>query len=143
VPDVALPAHPNLGPVAADRGVRRAQPSTADETADDPTIRRCIGFAKRWGYGGLVMLNLFAFRATDPRDMRAAADPIGPDNDWHLTHSPAALIVAAWGAGGTFMDRDRAVRAILGDRLMALGHTNHGQPRHPLYVRGDTELTAA
>lgn len=55
-------------------------PSTADETRDDPTIRRCIGFAKLWGYGALCMTNLFAFRATKPRDMRQAADPIGPEN---------------------------------------------------------------
>lgn len=118
-------------------------PSTADETADDPTIRRCIGFAKRWGYGGLVMLNLFAFRATDPRVMRSATDPVGPDNDWHLTHVKAETIVAAWGAGGLYRGRDHEVWHLLGGRLSALGFTKDGHPRHPLYVRGDTELVAA
>lgn len=117
-------------------------PSTADETADDPTIRRCVAFAKRWGYGGLVMLNLFAFRATDPRDMRSAASPVGPENDDHLraVAAEAALVVAAWGVGGSYFGRDFRVRRLMGDGLMALGFTKSGQPRHPLYVKADATL---
>ena len=130
------------GPVVAFIGLN---PSTADETVDDPTIRRCIGFAKRWGYGGLVMLNLFAFRATDPRDMRAADDPVGPDNDRHLiaATSESGLVVAAWGVHGAYRNRDREVAGLLAWNLMALGLTRDGHPRHPLYVRGDAELIAA
>ena len=118
-------------------------PSTADETTDDPTIRRCIAFAKRWGYGGLVMVNLFAFRATDPRDMRAAPSPIGPDNDATLRRvaAEAQLVVAAWGTGGRYFNRDFRVRRLLGP-LMALGFTKEGAPRHPLYVRADVEPQA-
>lgn len=113
-------------------------PSTADETRDDPTIRRCIGFAKRWGYGSIVMVNLFAFRATDPRDMRAAADPVGPENDARLG-GVRGLVIAAWGTGGAFRGRGEAVRSLFGS-VYALGLTKDGYPRHPLYVRGDAEL---
>jgi hypothetical protein len=72
-------------------------PSTADEGGDDPTIRRCVGFARDWGYSGLCMTNLFAFRATQPKDMLAQADPVGPNNDETLTRlaKEAKVIVAA------------------------------------------------
>jgi len=110
-------------------------PSTADATLDDPTIRRCIGFAKAWGYGGLLMANLFAWRATDPRHMIAASDPVGPRNDHALikAHGQSALAVAAWGAQGSFLGRDRLVRALL-PRLHILRLTKSGQPGHPLYL---------
>jgi len=73
-------------------------PSTADETVDDPTIRRCMGFARSWGFGWLVMLNLFAFRSTDPRALKTAHDPVGQDNDAFLrTYTKnAGIIIAAW-----------------------------------------------
>jgi hypothetical protein len=113
-------------------------PSTADETQDDPTIRRCIGFARDWGYGGLCMANLFAFRATDPADMKAAADPVGPENDASLERlaCEAGLVVAAWGVHGTHLDRARQVAAarVLGD-FTVLGLTADGHPRHPLYLK--------
>jgi hypothetical protein len=82
-------------------------PSTADETNDDQTIRRCIGFAKAWGFAGVCMANLFAFRATDPKVMMQAADPVGRDNDaWLRTLSDAAsLVVGAWGVGGSYLVR--------------------------------------
>lgn len=110
-------------------------PSTADETTDDPTIRRCIAYAKAWGYGGLCMTNLFAFRATDPKVMMAADDPVGPDNDEHLhsAASSAGVVVAAWGVHGTFGGRHRTVR----DRLQNLHYlrlTKDGHPGHPLYL---------
>lgn len=110
-------------------------PSTADATLDDPTIRRCIGFAKAWGYAGLMMTNLFAWRATEPRNMLAAENPIGPDNDRVLSeaHDNAALSVAAWGAHGTYLDRHNAVRALL-PRLHYLRLTKDGHPGHPLYL---------
>lgn len=115
-------------------------PSTADETTDDPTIRRCTRFARDWGYGGLVMINLFAFRATDPRDMRAASDPVGPENDGYLRRCAerAGLVVAAWGAHGDHLGRAHDVinRGLLGE-FTVLGLTKGGHPRHPLYMRAD------
>lgn len=115
-------------------------PSTADETADDPTIRRCTRFARDWGYGGLVMLNLFAYRATDPRDMKAAADPVGPENDTYLQRCAerAGIVVAAWGAHGDYQGRAQDVvdRGLLGS-FTVLGLTKDGHPRHPLYMRAD------
>lgn len=119
-------------------------PSTADENADDPTIRRCIGFAKAWGYDGILMLNLFAFRATDPADMKRAVDPVGPENDAKILESvgAAAIVVAAWGQHGAYRSRAFDVRKkLLKDfDVKCLGKTNNGHPRHPLYVRGDAKL---
>lgn len=111
-------------------------PSTADETNDDPTVRRCIGFARAWGYGGIYMLNLFAFRATDPRSMKAAPAPIGPENNRFLRmyYEEAGIAIAAWGAHGAFMRRDELV-ALLLPQLHCLGTTKDGHPRHPLYLR--------
>jgi len=115
-------------------------PSTADEVQDDPTVRRCIDFAKRWGFGALCMTNIFGFRATDPRVMKAHPEPIGPDNDAWLARiaAGAGLVVAAWGTHGVFMDRGRAVQSYL-HNLSCLGTTKDGSPRHPLYVRADTQ----
>jgi hypothetical protein len=112
-------------------------PSTADAMLDDPTIRRCIGFARSWGYGGLMMTNLFAFRATLPRAMKAAIDPIGPDNDQVLrtAYLNAGIVIAAWGAHGAHKGRDVAVRAML-PRLHYLRLTQGGHPGHPLYLPG-------
>jgi len=110
-------------------------PSTADETADDPTIRRCIAFARAWGYGGLCMTNLFAYRATQPADMLTQDDPVGPDNDAHLRQSAseAGVVVAAWGTHGTHGGRHKAVRAML-PGLHYLRLTKDGHPGHPLYL---------
>ena len=110
-------------------------PSTADENNDDPTIRRCIGFAKDWGCIGLCMVNLFAFRATSPAVMKAQEDPIGPENDETLDYvaSGAGVIVAAWGNDGAFLDRDKKVKAMF-PNLHHLGLTKKGCPRHPLYL---------
>lgn len=121
-------------------------PSTADATQDDPTIRRCIGFATREGCGRLLVLNLFAFRSPSPSALKAAADPIGPDNNRHLgnlvTDGIFGPIIAAWGAHGSHMGRDRVVRGLFSERpLMCLGTTKDGAPRHPLYVKADQPLT--
>jgi hypothetical protein len=117
-------------------------PSTADETTDDPTIRRCIDFARRWGYARLTMINLYAFRATDPRDLRAASDPVGPDNDCTIAKVVGGvdLVVVAW---GVHADSERAARvlALIG-APHCLGTTKAGAPRHPLYVRATTRPQA-
>jgi hypothetical protein len=114
-------------------------PSTATEVEDDPTVRRCQGYAQAWGYGGLVMTNLFAFRATDPRVMKAAPDPVGPENDRYLLDAArrAGLVMATWGNHGAFRGRSREVVGMLkgeGVELMCLKMTGQGEPGHPLYL---------
>lgn len=117
-------------------------PSTADATLDDPTIRRCISFARAWSFGGLVMTNLFAWRATDPKDMRAVFEPIGSLNDDALRHhyERADLTVAAWGAHGTHLGRDAIVRKML-PKLHYLRLTKDGHPGHPLYLPATLQPT--
>jgi hypothetical protein len=113
-------------------------PSTADETTNDPTVRRCIGFADSWGARLLVVTNIFAFRATDPRVMKKADDPVGPDNNAALIEwaTKADVVVAAWGTHGAFKSRGQEVLDLLSSvaDLHALGLTNHGHPKHPLYL---------
>lgn len=121
-------------------------PSTADATQDDPTIRRCVGFARAWGYGGIVVTNLFALRATDPKEIRRAEDPIGAGNDLELiaTGKASAIVVAAWGNHGAYLGRAHQVCQLLepdGVALHALATTQTGQPAHPLYQRGDLKPT--
>lgn len=113
-------------------------PSTADENTDDPTIRRCIGYAKYWGYNAICMTNLFAFRATDPADMLAEFLPVGDDNDVTLARiaKGAAMTVAAWGVPGSHMDRGRDVARLI-PNLKCLGRNRDGSPKHPLYLRAD------
>lgn len=118
-------------------------PSTADALRDDPTIRRCIGYAQRWGCGALMVANLYAWRATDPADLWTTEDSVGPENDAHLCAAVTIAaesggpLVAAWGANAR-QDRIDAVLALPGmDRLAALAVTKSGQPRHPLYLKAD------
>jgi len=110
-------------------------PSTADEQNDDPTVRRCIGYARDWGYAGLCMTNIFAFRATLPIDMKAAEDPIGPANDRTLIDMAeyAGVVIAAWGVHGTYLGRDKEVCKII-PKLHYLKLTKDGYPGHPLYL---------
>lgn len=110
-------------------------PSTADATHDDPTIRRCVAFAKAWGYSGLCMTNLFAYRATDPKNMKSAIDPVGPRNDAFLRDfaRDAGVIIAAWGVDGTHKGRDMEVRKLL-PPMHYLALTKAGHPGHPLYL---------
>jgi len=109
-------------------------PSTADETKDDPTIRRCVGFAKAWGYNALVMTNLFAYRATKPEDMLAHEAPIGPENNGILgTLSAQMPVIAAWGVHGSHYGRGECIRRIL-PNLYYLRLTKDGHPAHPLYL---------
>ncbi len=116
-------------------------PSTADATQDDPTIRRCIGFAKRRDAGMLLMVNLFALRSSDPAALRIHAAPIGPENDFWIERamSVADIAIAAWGNGGVFLDRSDAVGARYRGRLEAFAITNVNMPKHPLYVRSDAQ----
>jgi hypothetical protein len=113
-------------------------PSTADEANDDPTVRRCVGFARRWGYRRLVISNLFALRSTDPAALYEHEDPIGPENDHWIEHAArsADLVIAAWGNHGTLRGRGRAVSELLYARhnVRLLGVTGRGEPRHPLYL---------
>ena len=114
-------------------------PSRADARRDDPTIRRCIGFARSWGFGALAVGNLFALRTPSPRELARSNAPIGNANDrWlrRLQHD-AALVLAAWGNHGRLLGRADAVRPTLSDPH-TLGLTRCGHPRHPLYVAGRT-----
>lgn len=117
-------------------------PSTADEAQDDPTIRRCIGFGRAWGFGSLVVVNLFALRSTDPRALRGHADPVGPDNDRAIVASArdASLVVAAWGVHGALGGRDAHVAELLASvrvDVHCLAMTKSGAPVHPLYQPGN------
>lgn len=129
-------------------------PSVADANIDDPTIRRCVGFARRDGYGGITVINLFAYRATDPKELENAARGIDIEGlrnafyhgyflgDAKLTSSP---IVCAWGAnkavgnsGNTFIDYARSKEV----ELVCLGQTKSGAPKHPLYISADQPLVS-
>lgn len=118
-------------------------PSTADEQQLDPTLTRIRSFSQREGFDGFWMANLFALRTPYPKEMVADADPVGPGNDASLLEAAdrCERIVAAWGAGGDFRTRAAVVaRLFAGRELWCLGTTQDGQPRHPLYVAGDTPL---
>lgn len=120
-------------------------PSTADAEEDDPTIRRCVRFAKDWGFGGLIVGNLFAFRSTDPTALYGHPDPVGPENDRHLgaIARSAAKIICAWGTHGEMNGRGRHVAQVLRDHpLFALKVTASGHPGHPLYIAAKTEPRA-
>lgn len=114
-------------------------PSTADELVNDPTVERCQRRAAEWGFGRLVVTNLFAFRATDPKEMLAVADPVGLDNDRHIAEAAreAKLVICGWGIHGKHRGRSNAVRTLLSSlnvSLTALRLCQDGEPGHPLYV---------
>lgn len=114
-------------------------PSTADDREDDPTVRRCIGFATDWGYSRLIVTNIFALRSTDPSVLNGHRDPVGVANNAAIFKAAedCSLLVAAWGAHGKLRDRALTVRAILsnaGFELNALRLTSAGEPCHPLYL---------
>jgi len=120
-------------------------PSTADDVGDDPTIRRCIGLSRGWGFGAIEVVNLYALRATRPRDLFAARAPVGRGNDAAIAASAAAAesIVVAWGMHGGRGARAGDVLALLARcPLWCLGRTRGGQPRHPLYAPASTRLVA-
>ncbi|MEN1728429.1 MAG: DUF1643 domain-containing protein [Pseudomonadota bacterium] len=111
-------------------------PSTADAQRNDPTIRRCIGFARDWGAGGLVMTNLFAYRATYPADLMAAENPVGPRNRYWLRAlaDQCERLVAVWGNDGRFMNQSAQIQRLFGHRLEVIRLNKSGEPAHPLYL---------
>jgi hypothetical protein len=122
-------------------------PSIADASLDDPTIRRCIGFAKSWQCTSLTVVNLFALRATDPKELGKAMDQgvdyVGPENHKHVSEQLAAhshgVIVAAWGAN-PMAAMAGSHQAFVDAGAQCLGMTKDGSPKHPLYVRADQPL---
>lgn len=117
-------------------------PSTADATDDDATIRRCVSFAKSWGGRELWMVNLFAYRNKNPASLKVIADPVGPDNDAWLesTISKADIVVAAWGNHATLGGRGAKVQSRYAGRLQTLKITSKGMPSHPLYIAATETL---
>ena len=118
-------------------------PSTADALRDDATIRRCIGFSLNWGYGGIEIYNLFAYRATHPAALLKVEDPIGQENDKYLRAIPTERdIIAAWGAfPKTIAEREKKVLGMLiGRSVRCLGYTQTGYPRHPVRLPYSTKL---
>lgn len=120
-------------------------PSTADGNVDDNTIRRVVGFSQRWGFHQAIVVNLFAFRATDPRELLEADDPVGPFNDHHIWKSAqcSEIVVAGWGSHGDYRGRDKRAELLISRiaDLWCLGTTNAGAPKHPLYLAKDTKLS--
>lgn len=120
-------------------------PSTADAAVDDPTIRRCVGFARAWGLGGIHVVNLYALRSTDPKGLWVDPDPVGPENDDFLARAFAQArasrspVVGAWGANARSerVERVLELARTVDVSIQALAVTGKGQPRHPLYLKGD------
>lgn len=131
--------HRCWNPLAPKLNVIGLNPSTADETQDDPTIRRCISFARDWGYGSLYMTNIFGYRATDPKVMKAFPEPIGPENnEWLVTTSKECdKSIAAWGTHGNFLNRHKDILELLDDLYVFRLTKKTGVPEHPLYLPGN------
>ncbi len=114
-------------------------PSKATEVQNDPTVERCERRARALGFGAFQVTNIFAWRDTDPRDMRAASDPVGSQNDQAILDGAAwaSTVIAAWGTHGAHLNRGTQVEMLLrnnGSQLFSLGLTKHGFPKHPLYI---------
>lgn len=119
-------------------------PSTASEHKNDPTVTRCIEFSKSWGYTGMVMLNLFGYRATDPKEMKRYQEPVGDQNDAAIIEVSqyAKALICGWGNHGSHQDRDLRVLSKLRRakvKPMCLVVTGKGQPQHPLYVKASKQ----
>ncbi|MGA7935930.1 MAG: DUF1643 domain-containing protein [Kovacikia sp.] len=120
-------------------------PSRADASVDDPTLRRCLGFARSWGYGSLEVVNLFAYRTPNPYELCQVADPIGIENDFYLAslNQRVQQIILAWGNWGTLYNRNQAAIALLATQeVYCLGLTKLGNVKHPLYLKRDTKPVA-
>lgn len=121
-------------------------PSTADENQNDATVRRCISFSRRWGFGGFHLANLFAYRTPHPSQLKLACDPVGPDNDgWlHRLLDQTDIWVLCWGNLGIFMKRDQSMRQLILShgiqKAFYLARTRRGQPAHPLYLPAEVKL---
>ncbi len=112
-------------------------PSTADEVKLDPSCTRAREYAKAWGYGALVVTNIFGWRATDPADMKAAKDPVGRGNDKAILEAAKAsdIVVCAWGNHGLHLERSSRITNLLrGVKLHFLRMNGNGEPAHPLYL---------
>jgi len=111
-------------------------PSTADASKDDPTIRKCTDFAQRWQFKKLIMVNLFAWRTTDPNGLLASDDPVGELNDQYLDKAikQSSMVLACWGEYGTILDRSSQFRRRYSRRLHCLKKNASGEPTHPLYL---------
>lgn len=119
-------------------------PSTADEVKNDPTVERCERRARTTGYGGVEIINIFAYRATDPNEMKAQIDPVGEDNDKHILEAAlkAGQVICAWGKHGQHMNRGQQVLDLLltaGVQPYCLKINGDGYPAHPLYIGYDVE----
>jgi len=118
-------------------------PSTADEHVLDPTVRRCLGYAMKWGYGRMDICNVFALRSTDPKQLYASEDPVGSENDFHIRIAAreSDKIIAAWGNHAGYKNRSTEVQDLLKKPVeypvYALKITKTNQPSHPLYLKGD------
>ena len=110
-------------------------PSTADNKIDDPTIRKCVRFADSWGYGSIEIVNLFAYKATHPKNLFTSRDPIGPENDYWIkkAYTRSDIAIACWGSFGSFQERSTKVAADL-VKLHCLAINNDEEPTHPLYL---------
>jgi hypothetical protein len=120
-------------------------PSTADSEVDDATIRRCVKFAQSHDFPGLEVVNLFAYRATDPRDLRNAGYPLGPENDEHIAAAvkDSAAVCLAWGANVAGLERPQIVLPMvrqMGVKLQCLRITRSGYPQHPLMLPSSCRL---
>ena len=119
-------------------------PSTADAFKEDPTITRCIGFAKRLNFPAMTVVNLFALRATDPKELRRHKAPVGPDNDRYIGEAclESMMVICAWGAYPHLRGRDLSAWAAITEWqsiLYCLGVTKSGAPRHPLYLKKEQD----
>ena len=126
-------------------GICMLNPSTADHEKDDQTLRKCIGFAKSWEFGSLKVVNLFALRSSSPKALKHASDPVGPLNAYAILEAASEVetMLVAWGSHGGLMDRDRAVLDLLKGqplKLVCLGKTKFGKPKHPLYISGSAQF---
>lgn len=118
-------------------------PSTADHVKNDPTITRCINLSRSWGFGGINVVNLFAYRTSSPAHLRKIARPVGKENDRHIETNAAnsARVILAWGNHGSWRGRNEEVLNLLSDfDLWCIGSTRTGQPKHPLYSPADVSL---
>lgn len=119
-------------------------PSTADAFKNDPTVRRCYGFARSWGKGGIVVVNIFALRSTNPAGLKSTIDPVGTGNDDFIMAAARASdeVICAWGTKGSLNGRAKRVRDMMfrgGIKTVCLEKTNDGYPKHPLYVSGNVK----
>jgi hypothetical protein len=117
-------------------------PSTADEVKLDPSCTRARRYAEAWGYGSLIVTNVFGWRSTDPEKMKAEKDPVGPGNDAAIVRAAqeSGIVVCAWGNHGSFLERSSHVKNLLGKnkfQLHTLRVNANGEPAHPLYLPGN------